>query len=1496
MNRQFTHFYTLLLVCCSLCFSTQVIAQTIHAFALNGSNGFTLEGTALEDLSGAAVSDAGDFNGDGIDDLLIGAYLADDGLKTDAGKVYVVFGKTGALDPILELSNLDGTNGFTINGKEANHQLGFAVSSAGDFNKDNYDDILLSAPPVEVNGVTYAGEVYLIFGKAAGYTATFDLASLDGRNGLTIQGDQAGFLGHDLDGIGDINNDNFDDILLSAPFAAPNSKQSAGISYVIFGNGGTAISTLSIATLNGSNGFSLNGITAYDFSGYSVSGAGDFNKDDYDDLLIGAYAADAEGRIDAGQSYLIYGAASYAATMELSGLNGSNGFAINGTSTADFSGWAVSDAGDINKDNFDDILIGAPAATANGKEEAGKTYVLFGTNSNPSVFNLATLNGINGFTLNGLEAHSYSGSALSNAGNINGDGIEDILIGARDAAPNGFASGAAYLYYGKSSGFSVNVDLGSLDGTNGLRIVGKNVEHQLGVSLSGLGDINGDGNNDFIIGAKGAHPNGTSSGETYILTDISSCLANAGAVAMTSPTSQFSFCEGIDLLDDAQASATFEPDFGDIIGYNPLAGFEYALLLVDANGTIVAVDDSAPYDFDFTMLTAGTYTVYGFSFTDGSNTVSSYLTSIQGDATADDLNQIRQDDNDYTSGGDGNGAYCLDLKMPNINGSTVAITIHPTPSVSTATTMANICEGTALNLSATSIDEGLVYEWSGPDFTSMEQNPTVAESAQALNNGTYTINVSTINACTATAETSVLVDPAILANIPEAMMEVCLESPIQLQASNVEIVTVNGHGEKTIMVNDVAALENIFENWDNLQNQADYPYLVFPLTITLDEVDITLTNKADLYARLLACPSNNSACFTLSYPVEVVTYPTANLQDIFPDWYINNEAAYPIFVFPITVTLADLALGVDNENNTTTAQTTTVTLNSEAEWYDSLTVWHSTLEDWNPLAECSAPMSGDDYPSACLTLHYPAQVILSNESPRHTYAWTSPNGFSSAEQNPRIDHSTTNHVGIYTATISTPGGCISTATTEITAVLPLPMVSTVDITVEEGTPIILRSNLGTGCVDITDDPETEADETYICPDFCIDSADETFICPSSQWDGPNDFNSIVQNPLVTTAAALEHAGTYTVYITDGNACVSTSELIVTIVPAGCDPTLSVETPDVTVEEGNQLQLSATFVAGLTYQWIGPNGFSSTEQNPIVSPNVVTQEAGAYTVTISTENNLFTASATTQVTVNPFVFNCANVDLRVDAGDFSVSQGAAITLWATSPTGVSYQWFGPNNFTSTEQYPTLTANSNPDDAGNYRVTVTDGDGCTETDIAVIKVIPGDNDCANVDLSVNAEDFTVSEGAAITLMATSPTAGVSYQWLGPNNFSSMLQNPPLTTSANPDDAGNYRVTVTDEDGCTETDIAVINVIPDDNNCPVDIIIATNPADNEMITAQNTISTNGTVEINNNRNVVFQAGQSITLKAGFSVGSGSTFSAEIENCAGNDLLQEGENAKKE
>ena len=169
---------------------------------------------------------------------------------------------------------------------------------------------------------------------------------------------------------GDINNDGYDDIIIGANEADPNGDYS-GESYVVFGKAsGTYSASLELSSLNGTNGFVINGIDGIDYSGHSVSSAGDINNDGYDDIIIGAYYADPNGD-DSGESYVVFGKASgtYSASLELSSLNGTNGFVINGIDANDKSGDSVSSAGDINNDGYDDIIIGAYEADPNGDDQ-----------------------------------------------------------------------------------------------------------------------------------------------------------------------------------------------------------------------------------------------------------------------------------------------------------------------------------------------------------------------------------------------------------------------------------------------------------------------------------------------------------------------------------------------------------------------------------------------------------------------------------------------------------------------------------------------------------------------------------------------------------------------------------------------------------------------------------------------------------------------------------------------------------------------------------------------------------------------------------------------------------------------------------------------------------------------------------------------------------------------------------------------------------------------
>jgi hypothetical protein len=434
-----------------------------------------------------------------------------------------------AYEPTFELSSLSGANGFVLNGISEFDDSGLSVSSAGDFNGDGYDDILISAKFGDPNGLSGAGETYLVYGGTSiGSSGIFELSSLSGTNGFVLNGITENDLsGSSVSNAGDFNGDGYDDILIGAINADPNTLSSdAGKTYLVYG--GTSVGSSGIfelSSLDGTNGFVLNGITAVDWSGYSVSSAGDFNGDSYDDILIGAYYGDPNTFSDAGETYLVYGGTSVGSNgiFELSSLDGTTGFMLNGITAGDYSGISVSSAGDFNGDSYDDILIGAYRGDPNGLYNAGETYLVYGGTAigSSGIFELSSLDGTNGFVLNGITAFDNSGLPVSSAGDVNGDGYDDILIGAGSAHPNGKSgAGATYLVYGGSAvdGSSGSFELSSLNGTNGFVLNGVDADDGSSCSVSSAGDFDGDNCSDILIGAYGGSPNGIyAAGETYLV-------------------------------------------------------------------------------------------------------------------------------------------------------------------------------------------------------------------------------------------------------------------------------------------------------------------------------------------------------------------------------------------------------------------------------------------------------------------------------------------------------------------------------------------------------------------------------------------------------------------------------------------------------------------------------------------------------------------------------------------------------------------------------------------------------------------------------------------------------------------------------------------------------------------------------------------------------------------------------------------------------------------
>ena len=398
------------------------------AAGLSLTANWTAEGDQDGAWFGWSVGTAGDVNGDGYDDLVVGAVQYDHG-QTDEGRVFVFYGSANGLSASAD---------WTAEGNQDTAYFGTAAGTAGDVNGDGYADLVVGAFQYD-NGQTDEGRVLVYHGSANGLSTTPD---------WTTESDQAGaYFGRSAATAGDVNGDGYSDVVVGA-YGYDNGQDAEGRAYVYYG---------SPAGLSTTANWTAEGNQAGAHFGHDVGTAGDVNGDGYADLAVGAIDYDHgqanEGR---GRAFVYYGSPT--------GLSMTAGWTAEGDQDGARFSYPVRTAGDINGDGYADLAVGAPYYS-NPDWWEGRAYVYHGSATGLSV--------TPDWTAEGEQADARLGHPVGTAGDVNGDGYADLVVGAYNYDTIQWDDGRAYVYYGNHGGLSLRPQQRRSDNSVPIATLGK---------------------------------------------------------------------------------------------------------------------------------------------------------------------------------------------------------------------------------------------------------------------------------------------------------------------------------------------------------------------------------------------------------------------------------------------------------------------------------------------------------------------------------------------------------------------------------------------------------------------------------------------------------------------------------------------------------------------------------------------------------------------------------------------------------------------------------------------------------------------------------------------------------------------------------------------------------------------------------------------------------------------------------------------------------------
>jgi hypothetical protein len=401
-------------------------------------------------IYGAALASAGDVNNDGHDDILVGSPHYSNGQHFE-GRAYLYLGSA---------SGISTSPSWTFESNLAECELGWSVASAGDVNNDGFDEIMVASEycAAETDPEPYRrGVVYLFHGSASGPSTTPDWELMG-----------AGFdesLGWSIASAGDVNGDHFDDVIIGAPWASY-GEDHEGRAYVFYGSDTGLAST---ADWIKESDWHWSGF------GSAVDSAGDVNHDGYDDVIIGQnYISSPEN--EEGRVYVFLGSAS--------GLAHDPVWTYENNLAGTKLGESVAGTGDVNGDGYADVIVGG-FSYANPDQREGVAYLFLGSAGVPSTQP--------DWTAEGSQIYAEFGQCVAGAGDVNLDGYDDVLVGAPWYTSDQNFEGQAFLYYGSAGGLRSDVIHTYASGQENAN---------LGYSVAGAGDVNGDGAADILLGAQ----------------------------------------------------------------------------------------------------------------------------------------------------------------------------------------------------------------------------------------------------------------------------------------------------------------------------------------------------------------------------------------------------------------------------------------------------------------------------------------------------------------------------------------------------------------------------------------------------------------------------------------------------------------------------------------------------------------------------------------------------------------------------------------------------------------------------------------------------------------------------------------------------------------------------------------------------------------------------------------------------------------------------------